>query len=542
MDIGIDAAPPAARREAHIHTPGTRRPLTVRMQLGLAFGVLLVMVTAVSLLCMHALREANDTFAFFVRETLQQEQLAIDVRAKAYQRALSVRNLVLLDQPAERNAEAQTLATVHQQMNDALAELGRRVRAAPDTTAREMELLTALEKVDASYGKVAQDIAALALRGERDAAIQRMNRDCRPQLAALRQAASEFIDFSHAQADRDVHAAEAAYARQRVMLVAACFIAMTAAVLLGWLIARRLVRALGAEPAELAEAARRVAAGNLRALPGAEQAHAGSVLASMAEMQRNLVALIGQVRHSAESIATASTQIATGNADLSSRTEQQASALQQTAASMQQMTDTVRASADNARQANQLAGTAADVAGRGGVVVKDVVQTMKQISEASARISDIIGVIDGIAFQTNILALNAAVEAARAGEQGRGFAVVAGEVRTLAQRSAQAAREIKQLIGDSVERVHNGSQLVDQAGATMAEIEHHVSRVTQLISDIDAAATEQSGGIVQVNQAVGSLEHGTQQNAALVEESAAAAESLKQQAQGLTSVIGQFQL
>ena len=542
MDIGIDAGPPAARREARTHSPGTRRPLTVRMQLGLAFGVLLVMVAAVSLLCMQALREANDTFAFFVQETLRQEQLAIDVRAKAYQRALSVRNLVLLDQPAERSAEAQTLSTLHQQMNEALADLGRRVRAARDTTPREVELLTALEKVDASYGKVAQDIAALVLRGEHDAAIQRMNRDCRPQLAALGKAASDYIEFSQAQADKDVHAAEAAYARQRVMLVAAGLVAITASVLLGWLITRRLVRALGAEPAQLADAARRVAAGNLRALPGAEQAQAGSVLASMAEMQRNLVALIGQVRHSAESIATASTQIATGNADLSSRTEQQASALQQTAASMQQMTDTVRASADHARQANELAGTAAEVAGRGGVVVKDVVQTMKQISEASTRISDIIGVIDGIAFQTNILALNAAVEAARAGEQGRGFAVVASEVRTLAQRSAQAAREIKQLIVDSVERVHDGSQLVDQAGATMAEIEHHVSRVTQLIGDIDAAATEQSGGIVQVNQAVGSLEHGTQQNAALVEESAAAAESLKQQAQGLTSMIGQFQL
>ena len=542
MDIGIDAGPPAARREARTHSPGTRRPLTVRMQLGLAFGVLLVMVAAVSLLCMQALREANDTFAFFVQETLRQEQLAIDVRAKAYQRALSVRNLVLLDQPAERSAEAQILSTLHQQMNEALADLGRRVRAARDTTPREVELLTALEKVDASYGKVAQDIAALALRGEHDAAIQRMNRDCRPQLAALGKATSDYIEFSQSQADKDVHAAEATYARQRVMLVAAGFAAITASVLLGWLITRRLVRALGAEPAELADAAQRVAAGNLRALPGAEQAQAGSVLASMAEMQRNLVALIGQVRHSAESIATASTQIATGNADLSSRTEQQASALQQTAASMQQMTDTVRASADNARQANQLAGTAAEVAGRGGVVVKDVVLTMKQISEASTRISDIIGVIDGIAFQTNILALNAAVEAARAGEQGRGFAVVASEVRTLAQRSAQAAREIKQLIVDSVERVHNGSQLVDQAGATMTEIEHHVSRVTQLIGDIDAAATEQSGGIVQVNQAVGSLEHGTQQNAALVEESAAAAESLKQQAQGLTSMIGQFQL
>ncbi|WP_395702997.1 methyl-accepting chemotaxis protein [Aquabacterium sp.] len=524
------------------HADRARRPMTVRLQLGLAFGVLLVLVVAVSLLSLTALRQSNEAFAFFVHESLQQEQLAIDVRVKAFQRALAVRNLVLLDQAGERTTESQTLAALHQQLGDSLAELGRRVRAARDTTPRELELLAALEKVEGDYGPVAQRIAALALRGEREAAIALMNSQCRPLLEALRKAAGELIDYSREQARQDVAAAEAAYARNRWLLIGACALACAAAVLLGWLITRRLVRALGAEPAELGEAAQRVAAGDLRPVPGAESAGSGSVLASMAAMQHNLVGLIGQVRHSAECIATASTQIASGNADLSSRTEQQASALQQTAASMQQMTDTVRASADHARQANQLAGEAAAVAGRGGAVVQDVVLTMKQISEASARIADIIGVIDGIAFQTNILALNAAVEAARAGEQGRGFAVVAGEVRTLAQRSAQAAREIKTLIGDSVERVQGGSQLVDQAGETMAEIVRQVGRVTQLIGEIDAATTEQSGGIVQVNQAVGSLEHGTQQNAALVEESAAAAESLRQQAQGLTQVIGQFRL
>jgi methyl-accepting chemotaxis protein len=248
------------------------------------------------------------------------------------------------------------------------------------------------------------------------------------------------------------------------------------------------------------------------------------------------------VRHSADSIQTASAEIASGNADLSTRTEQTASNLQQTASSMSQLTGAVRQSADAAGTANQLATSAAEVAQRGGAVVGQVVSTMGEINDSSRKISDIIGTIDGIAFQTNILALNAAVEAARAGEQGRGFAVVAGEVRSLAQRSASAAREIKALIGNSVERVEAGTRLVQDAGSTMNEIVASVQRVADIIAEIGAGAGEQSQGISTINTAVNQLDQMTQQNAALVEESAAAAESLKDQAQRLSEVVATFRL
>jgi len=266
------------------------------------------------------------------------------------------------------------------------------------------------------------------------------------------------------------------------------------------------------------------------------------LMQAMGEMQASLQGLVGQVHQSTESIATASAQIASGNQDLSTRTEQAASSLQQTASSMEQLTGTVKQSADSARQADQLAVTAAEVAARGGAVVSQVVATMDDINTSSRKIADIIGTIDGIAFQTNILALNAAVEAARAGEQGRGFAVVASEVRSLAQRSAEAAKEIKALIGASVEKVESGSRLVNDAGQTMTEIVGSVRRVTDIIGEITTAASEQSEGIGQVNVAVNQLDQMTQQNAALVEEAAAAAKSLKDQALNLSKVVGSFKL
>jgi methyl-accepting chemotaxis protein len=262
----------------------------------------------------------------------------------------------------------------------------------------------------------------------------------------------------------------------------------------------------------------------------------------MHEMQQSLRRVVSQVRASSDSIATGSSQIATGNADLSQRTEEQASNLQQTAASMEQLTATVQTNADTARQATQLAGSAAAAAGQGGAVVAQVVQTMDGITASSRKIADIIGVIDGIAFQTNILALNAAVEAARAGEQGRGFAVVATEVRTLAQRSAAAAKEIKTLIGDSVEKVEAGSQQVHQAGRVMEDLVAQVGRVNDLIGEMCSATTEQTQGIGQIGHAVSQLDQVTQQNAALVEESAAAAESLNQQAARLVAAVSVFRL
>jgi methyl-accepting chemotaxis protein len=269
---------------------------------------------------------------------------------------------------------------------------------------------------------------------------------------------------------------------------------------------------------------------------------AAALMRSLLQMQLRLRELVGQVRGTTDGIGTASAEIASGNADLSSRTEMAASNLQQTVSSMERLTGTVRQSADSARQANQLATSAATVAGRGGEVVAQVVSTMDEINASSRKIADIIGVIDGIAFQTNILALNAAVEAARAGEQGRGFAVVAGEVRSLAQRSAEAAREIKALIGSSVDKVESGARLVADAGATMQEIVASVKRVSDIVGEITAATTEKAHGIVEVNDAVSQLDQMTQQNAALVEQSAAATESLKDQAVRLSQVVGAFHL
>ena len=301
-------------------------------------------------------------------------------------------------------------------------------------------------------------------------------------------------------------------------------------------------RELGAEPFELRAVARNVSKGDLSSPIELAQGDDHSVMAAIRQMQISLTQVVSTVRGNAESVATASAQIAQGNQDLSQRTEQQASALQQTAATMDELGSTVKNNAHNAAQANQLAQDASTVAAKGGDVVREVVETMKGINTSSRQIADITAVIDGIAFQTNILALNAAVEAARAGEQGRGFAVVAGEVRTLAQRSATAAKEIGALIAESVERTDQGAAQADQAGRTMQEIVTSIRRVTDIVADISLANTEQSSGVGQVGQAVSQMDQATQQNAALVEESAAAAESLRQQAQQLVQAVAVFQL
>ena len=291
------------------------------------------------------------------------------------------------------------------------------------------------------------------------------------------------------------------------------------------------------------QAGRAIAAGELGTVPApSTRDEFADLMEDLRQADRSLVGIIGNVKQAAESIATASSEIAQGNADLSQRTEQQAGSLEQTASAMGSLTQTVQHSADNARQASQLAATASEVAARGGQAVNEVVSTMAGIQQASQKINDIIGVIDGIAFQTNILALNAAVEAARAGEQGRGFAVVAGEVRSLASRSAEAAKEIKALISDSVNQVDNGSHLVSDAGATMGEIVAQVKRVTDLIGEISAATVEQSSGIARVNDSITGIDQMTQQNSALVEESAAAAASLRDQANRLNEMVSVFKI
>jgi methyl-accepting chemotaxis protein len=323
------------------------------------------------------------------------------------------------------------------------------------------------------------------------------------------------------------------------VLTAALFV--LAIVVSEWVV-RRLARQLGGEPAYAKEIASRIAAGDLAnriEIGGRDQA---SMLHALAGMQSGLSATVGEIAASAEAIASASSEISTGNVDLSRRTEEQAVALEKTAASMEQLTSTVRQNADNAQQASTLAHNASEIAEKGGEVVARVVQTMQQINASAKSIGDIIGVIEGIAFQTNILALNAAVEAARAGEEGRGFAVVAGEVRSLAQRSSAAAKEIKGLIHASVSRVTDGSTFAQEAGSTMEEVVKAVKRVTDIMGEISAASAEQRSGIEEIGRAVTQMDAGTQQNAALVEQAAAASQSLDDQARALKGLVGKFQL
>ncbi|MCW5610473.1 MAG: MCP four helix bundle domain-containing protein [Rubrivivax sp.] len=516
--------------------------LTVKARLSGAFGLLAALVLAVAALALLALGREHDAFVNYVSEDSVRVRLANQVLDAAKARAIGARNLLLATEAGERDVERAATLRAHEDLQAGLARLQAAVAGGQGVEDEERRALAAIESVETRYAPLALAIVQLAADGRRDEALQRMNAECKPMLAALVGAVGGYITSAEAVARRHVQDAEAAYARNRSLLLAACALAVAAALVLAWTIARGIVRALGAEPQALGAVAARVAEGDLGPVPGAAQAPAGSVLASLGAMQASLARIVGQVRAASESIATGSTQIATGNADLSQRTEEQASNLQQTAASMEQMNAAVRNSADSARQAAQLAASASAVAAQGGEVVGSVVATMDDIAASARRIADIIGVIDGIAFQTNILALNAAVEAARAGEAGRGFAVVASEVRALAQRSAGAAREIKGLIGASVEKVDAGSRLVGDAGATMNDIVVQVRRVADLIGEVSSAAVEQTAGIGQVSAAVGQLDQVTQSNAALVEESAAAADSLKHQAARLAELVGVFRL
>ena len=421
------------------------------------------------------------------------------------------------------------------------------------STARASEIVKALEGMPVSDEERKLLAAITANRGPYIAArdsIMKAKRDAKPEeaerifaqsftptsqsyLERLR-AYMEFQDKAIDQAGAAIQA-NAASGRSGLAMLGG------AVLLIGGVLARLLSRSITQPLAQALTQARAVADGDLTrrsVVQGDDEA--ASLLRSLNEMQERLTTLVTQVRQGVDSVGTASQEIARGNNDLSQRTEQTASSLQQTASSIEQLTSTVSQTADSARSAKQLAQSASDVAQRGGQVVSQVVATMQEINASSKKIADIIGAIDGIAFQTNILALNAAVEAARAGEQGRGFAVVASEVRSLAQRSAEAAREIKALIGASVEKVASGSRLVSDAGSTMNDIVASVQRVSDIISEISAAAGEQSSGIGQVNSAVAQLDQATQQNAALVEQSAAAAESLRDQSQQLAGVVAAF--
>ena len=418
-------------------------------------------------------------------------------------------------------------------LNDALDAYAA-TKPGPD----EAKSLAALRQLVQHYMEVRPIWYQLRMDGKDDEAKVYRAANTTPTGAALAQAINAQIDLQTLAAQGTHRELDDSAALVRAWVVGVCLAALA---LTGWL-AAWIIRVLTVPVAHATELAHRIALGHLSNDIPEHRGPMRDLLSALREMQASLARTVASVRVNAEKVAIAGSQIAQGNSDLSARTDLQASALDQTASSMDQLGSTVRQNAGNAEQANRLAQGASAVAARGGQVVAEVVDTMKGINDSSKKIADIIGVIDGIAFQTNILALNAAVEAARAGEQGRGFAVVAGEVRNLAQRSAAAAREIKQLIQASVERVEQGSTLVDQAGATMHEVVSSIRRVTDIMGEISTASAEQSSGVAQVGAAVQKMDQTTQQNASLVQQSAVAAQSLQAQATALVQAVSVFKL
>lgn len=517
------------------------KKMSVRQKLTQAFGGLAILVLLAAAVAINAIQEENNTFKGFVSGINVRTALVNQVRAEVDARAIAARNLVLVTKPEDISTEKSAVAQAHERVNAKISRL-KELIAATDVSSVEKELFSEVEKVEQVYGPVALSIVQLALSGKRDDAIAKMNDECRPLLARLIVKTDAYAESTANRSKILIEEAEIHYHSQRNLLIGACLVAVIAAILAGVMIVRSLTQALGAEPGELSEIAKKVADGDLHPIQKANGAPIGSVLESLGNMQTSLVQIVAQVRGASDSIATGAAQISMGNTDLSQRTEEQAGAVQQTASTIEQFGSNVRQNADNARLANQLAQSASDAVHQGGQVVAQVVETMKGINESSQKIGDIIGVIDGIAFQTNILALNAAVEAARAGEQGRGFAVVASEVRSLAGRSAEAAKEIKSLIGASIEKVEQGSMLVDQAGQRMGVVVESIKRVTDVVEEISAASAEQSQGVEQIGQSISQIDQTTQQNAALVEESAAAAQSLEHQAHRLVSAVSVFKI
>ncbi|MBA5689885.1 methyl-accepting chemotaxis protein [Rugamonas apoptosis] len=452
----------------------------------------------------------------------------------AAQMRVQVWQYMALKDTAKRSELATAIGVAHAKVIDAFNKYEKEDLSNDNDKA----LLAADRGALAEYDALREKVMALANEDKADEA-----RDLLLSKQAVSVKVGEMIDVHRKyNADLGIKAAEEAaatltHANWLAIIIAAAVIAVVAA--MGLMLTRKLIASLK----EAVKIAQTVAAGDLTCnIVVTSKDETGQLLQALKEMNDSLVRIVGQVRTGTDTIATASGQIASGNLDLSSRTEQQASSLEETASSMEELTSTVKQNAANAQQANDLAESASDVAQKGGAVVSQVIHTMGSIDESAKKIVDIIGVIDGIAFQTNILALNAAVEAARAGEQGRGFAVVASEVRNLAQRSAAAAKEIKTLISNSVEQVDAGSKLVNQAGATMDEVVASVKRVTGIINEITIAGREQTSGIEQINQAITQMDTVTQQNAALVEEAAAAASSLQDQAGSLANLVSTFKI
>ena len=506
--------------------------LKIGLRLGVSFGLLvalLIIMVGLGIQRMHSLKEKMEEVVHNRYPKTVAANAVID-NSNAVARAFA--NILLSQDPEEMAAELANIKTISADNSRLLDQLNKIV-----TDEKSRAIMVRINQLRQEYGQVRQEIPRLLEQNARHEAITHLLKKVRPIQTRYINEITNLIDYQDTLMFSTATEISAQYQQARNILLVLAAIATLLAATIAITVTRSITRPL----TRAVKVAESVAAGDLTSrFEVAMQDETGRLLQALETMNQNLRGIVAKVRRSTDNIATASTEIATGNMDLSSRTEAQAGALEQTASSMEQLTTTVGQNADNARQASHLAASASAVAVQGGSVVGQVIETMGAIHASSKKIVDIISVIDGIAFQTNILALNAAVEAARAGEQGRGFAVVASEVRSLAQRSASAAKEIKILIDESVTNVDAGSKLVEQAGTTMTEVVGSVQRVTDIVAEISSASQEQNDGIVQINQAVTEMDEVTQQNAALVEQAAAAAKSLQDEAAQLSQVVSVF--
>ena len=518
-------------------TSGILGGMSTRLRLVLGFGMVLSLLIVVTV---TGVWSQSRTVAELQR--LASERLPVlRTESQASELMLSIaahmRDALVLDDEKSVKAALAAVTSDYERFSQAMKAVASYNGSQQETDAQG-SVNKAIEVYAAAQAEFLKAATGGDLSSAKDVMLSKVRPAQRRLLDELQGLVAKQQDVVHQQAADTVAAA----LKTRLVMVLLAAAAILAGLGAAFWIIRNLLSRLGGEPQLAAYIAARIAAGDLTTAVPVKPGDDGSLLAAMSKMQQSLIEVVSRVRAGTGSVAAASSEIAQGNADLSARTDRQVNALQQTATSMVQMSATLKSTSDNAYEATELASEASSVAERGGRMVKEVVATMDDIQSSAKRIADIIGVIDGIAFQTNILALNAAVEAARAGEQGRGFAVVAGEVRSLAQRSATAAKEIKALIGASVEKVDAGSSLVQQTGNTMADIVAQVRKVSELIKEISNATAEQTAGIDNVNHAVGDIERTTQQNAALVQQSASAAENLKDQAQALSQVVAQFEL
>ena len=510
------------------------RNVSIGVRLGLGFAVILLfsmVITGISVWRLHDVATATRTM---MEQPLAKERYISDWYSKIDS---GIRRTTAIVRSADTSL-GPYFAEEAKQSSVVSGELQKKIEALISGP-QETELFRQVSEMRKVYLDAREQVSKLKAAGQTEEAEKAFQAVFVPGSTKYQKVIMNMLEHQRASIDATAREIDAVAKTSRNLLLALAALALGFGVVCAWVLTMGIVRPLRTA----VDIARKVADGDLTAqIDASAKDETGQLLQALKDMNTSLLNIVGEVRSGTDSIATSSTQIAAGNQDLSSRTEEQAGSLEETASSMEELTSTVKQNADNARQANQLAASAAQVAVKGGAVVAQVVGTMQSINTSSNKIVDIISVIDGIAFQTNILALNAAVEAARAGEQGRGFAVVASEVRNLAQRSASAAKEIKTLIGASVEQVNAGSMLVAQAGSTMNDIVDSVQRVSDIITEITAASSEQSVGIDEINRAIGQMDAVTQQNAALVEESAAAAESMQHQAHNLAQVVSVFKL